>query len=86
MRNKKILVSLFLIMALAAVPGLTQNKITTPKEHFGFNPGDDYHLANYTQYAEYLKKISLESDRVAINGIGISAYLIPMYRAIITSP
>ncbi len=86
MRNKKILVSLFLIMALAAAPGFTQNKITTPKEHFGFNVGDDYHLANYTQYAEYLKKISLESDRVSIKGIGISAEGNPMYMAIITSP
>ncbi len=85
MHNKKILVSLFLIMALAAAPGLTQNKITTPKEHFGFNPGDDYHLANYTQYEEYLKKISLESDRVSIKGIGITAEGNPMYMAIITS-
>jgi len=86
MRNKKILISLFLIMALAATPGLTQNKITTPKEHFGFNPGDDYHLANNTQYEGYLKKISLESDRVSIKGIGISAEGNPMYMAIITSP
>jgi hypothetical protein len=86
MQNKKILISLFLIMALAAAPGLSQNKITTPKEHFGFNPGDDYHLANYTQYAEYLKKISLESDRVSIKGMGISAEGNPMYMAIITSP
>jgi len=86
MRNKKILVSLFLILALAAAPGLSQNKITTPKEHFGFNAGDDYHLANNTQYAEYLKKISLESDRVSIKGIGISAEGNPMYMAIITSP
>ncbi len=86
MRNKKILVSLFLILALAAAPGLSQNKITTPKEHFGFNVGDDYHLANNTQYAEYLKKISLESDRVSIKGIGISAEGNPMYMAIITSP
>ncbi len=86
MHNKKILFSLFLIMALAVAPGLTQNKITTPKEHFGFNPGDDYHLANNTQYTEYLKKISLESDRVSIKGIGISAEGNPMYMAIITSP
>lgn len=86
MSNKKILVSLFLIIVLAAAPGFTQNKITTPKEYFGFNPGDDYHLANNTQYTEYLKKISLESDRVSIKGIGISAEGNPMYMAIITSP
>jgi len=71
---------------LAAAPALSQNKITTPKEHFGFNPGDDYHLANYTQYAEYLKKISLESERISFQGIGITAEGNPMFMAVITSP
>jgi hypothetical protein len=86
MHNKKILVSLFLIITLAATLGFSQNKITTPKEYFGFNPGDDYYLANYTQYSEYLKKISLESGRISYDGIGITAEGNPMFMAIITSP
>jgi len=86
MPNKKIIVSLLLIIALTATLGLSQNKITTPKEYFGFNPGDDYHLANYTQYAEYLKKISLESNRISYDGIGMTAEGHPMFMAIITSP
>ena len=86
MQNKRIIITLFLIIAFAAAPALSQNKITTPKEHFGFNPGDDYHLANYTQYAEYLKKISLESERISYQGIGITAEGNPMFMAVITSP
>jgi hypothetical protein len=86
MSNKKILTILFLIIILAATPTLSQNTITTPKEYFGFTPGDDYYLANYTQYSEYLKKISLESNRVSYKGIGITAEGNPMYMAVITSP
>jgi hypothetical protein len=84
-KNKR-LISLFLLIALLAIPVLAQRKITTPKEHFGFNPGDDYYLANYTQFIAYLKKITLESNRVSLAGIGITAEKQPMFMAIITSP
>jgi len=86
MRKNKILISLFLLITLAASPLLAQRKITTPKEHFGFNAGDDYYLANYTQFTAYLKKIALESKRVSLAGIGITAEERPMFMAIITSP
>jgi hypothetical protein len=86
MYKNKILISLFLLIALLATPVLAQRKITAPKEHFGFAPGDDYCLANYTQFMAYLKKISLESKRVSLAGIGITAERQPMYMAIITSP
>jgi hypothetical protein len=36
--------------------GATARKITTPKEELGFNIGDDYQLANYTQLTAYWKK------------------------------
>ena len=32
-------------------------KLTTPKEQFGHDIGDDYFLVNYTQYVEYLRKL-----------------------------
>jgi hypothetical protein len=86
MLNKRIIIAFFLIIALAVAPALSQNKVTTPKEHFGFTPGDDYHLANYAQYAEYLKELSLESKRISYQGIGISAEGNPMFMAVITSP
>ena len=48
-------------------------KITTPKEFFGFNIGDDWHLANYDQFQEYWKKIDAESDRMVVQEIGKTA-------------
>ena len=86
MRKNRNLISLFLLIALLATPVLAQRKITTPKKHFGFTPGDDYYLANYTQFMAYLKKLSLESKRLSLAGIGITAEEQPMYMAIITSP
>src|SRR5688572_25315193 len=41
-------------------------KITSPKEHFGFAIGDDYHLATYTQTEAYFKKVAAESNRVRL--------------------
>lgn len=86
MGKNKCLLLLFLLIAILVIPVLAQRKITTPKDHFGFNPGDDYYLANYTQFIAYLKKIALESQRVSLAGIGISAEKQPMFMAIITSP
>lgn len=44
----------------------------SPKEHFGFTIGDDYQLANFTQTADYFKKLSEQSDRVKLTGIGMT--------------
>ena len=46
--------------------------IPTPKEHFGFDIGDDYKLANFTQTEAYLKKIAAASDRVKLEDIGLT--------------
>lgn len=45
-------------------------QITSPKEHFGFNIGDDYHLANFTQTEAYFKKLAQQSDRIQYQVIG----------------
>src|SRR2546421_11769697 len=63
-----------------------QTRITTPKEQFGFNIGDDYVLANYSQYVDYLKKLDRESDRITVEETGTSSEGRPIYLAIITSP
>jgi hypothetical protein len=57
-----------------------------PKEQFGFNIGDDYSLANYVQYVEYLKKLDRESDRLTVQEMGKSSEGRTMYLAVITSP
>ena len=84
MSKKKILISLLVVML--ALPLLAQKKITSPREQFGFNLGDDYQLANYAQLEAYWKKLALESRRLSLQGIGITAERRPMYMAVITSP
>src|SRR3954469_19004414 len=61
-------------------------KITSPKEQFGHDVGDDYFLVNYTQYVEYLKKIDGQSDRMTVVEIGKTEEGRPELTAIITSP
>jgi hypothetical protein len=70
-----------LLLALQA-----QTTVTTPKQQFGFNIGDDYSLANYTQYVDYLKKLDRESDRLTVQRDRQVFRGRAMYLAIVTSP
>ena len=76
----------WLTIAAASVALNAQPRITSPKEYFGFNVGDDYQLANYTQLAEYWKKLDAESDRLTVQEIGKTAEGRPQLMAIVTSP
>ena len=66
--NKRVLriASLLLTINLSAVIAFSQTKITSPKEQVGFNFGDDYQLANYTQLVDYWKKLAQQSDRMKL--------------------
>src|SRR5438093_3826567 len=61
-------------------------QVTSTKEQFGHDIGDDYYLANYTQYVEYLKKLDQQSDRMTVVEIGKTEEGRPELTAIITSP
>src|SRR5262245_6328822 len=61
-------------------------RITTPKEEWGQNVGDDYFLANYQQLIAYWRKLEKESPRIKIEEIGPTAMKKPQLMAIITSP
>jgi hypothetical protein len=74
------------IVLLAASLGLAQGRVTTPKEQFGFNLGDDYQLANYKQLTEYWKKLDQQSDRLTVVDIGKSAEGRTILMAIVTAP
>src|SRR5277367_4575207 len=62
------------------------SKITTPKEHLGFNLGDDYCLANYKQLQSYWAKLEKESDRLKVVRIGTTAEGRPQLMGVVTSP
>ena len=75
-----------LILAGTAAPMAAQGRITSPKDFFGFNIGDDYNLATYTQFMAYWRKIDAESPRMVVQEIGKTAEGRPQLMAIITSP
>lgn len=59
--------------------------VPSPKAHFGFNIGDDYQLANYTQTEAYFKKLA-SSDRVKLVDIGLTEEGRSQYMLIVSSP
>ena len=73
-------------LALSAPAARAQARVTSPKEQFGFNIGDDYKLANYTQFEQYWRKLARESNRMKLVEIGKSAEGRPQLMAIISSP
>lgn len=79
-------VQLLAAIALSATSLWAQGHITTPKEFFGFNIGDDYKLATYTQFQGYWHKIDQESDRMVVQEMGKTAEGRPQLMAIITAP
>jgi hypothetical protein len=62
------------------------DRVTTPKQHFGFDIGQDYQLANYQQLLAYYDKLAMETKRIRIEEIGKSEEGRPMKMAIISSP
>ncbi|MCC6242642.1 MAG: peptidase [Gemmatimonadaceae bacterium] len=77
-----------LVLAAVVLPASLhgQSRITTPKEAFGANFGDDYFLANFTQISAYWRTLASQSDRIKIVEIGKTAEGRPHLMAIVTSP
>src|SRR5690348_10133966 len=78
-----ILAAAFSAWTLCAQPA---SKVTAPKDALGFNIGDDYQVANYTQLEAYWKKLANESDRMKLVDIGPTEEGRRQYMAVITSP
>ncbi len=69
-----------------AVLALRAQQVPTPKSHFGFSIGDNYHLANYSQTEAYFKKLAASSERVKLFDIGKTEEGRTQYMLIISSP
>ncbi len=86
-RRRAVAVALTMIAVVAAVPSAQQAlNVSTPKQFFGFNIGDDYQLATYTQLTAFWQKLDKESDRMRVVEIGKTAEGRPQLMSIITSP
>lgn len=78
---------LSLLVALCLVAGSTvAQSIPSPKEHFGFNIGDDYHLTTYTQTEAYFKKVTAVSDRTKLVSMGKTEEGRDQWMVIVSSP
>jgi len=66
--------------------GQASHKLTAPKEALGFEIGDDYRLATYTQLEAWWRKLATESDRMKLVEIGKTEEGRPQLMCIITSP
>lgn len=60
--------------------------LTSPKQEWGHDVGDDYFLADYTQLETYWHKLEKESNRIHVQEIGKTAENRPQLMAIITAP
>lgn len=60
--------------------------IPTPRDHFGFEIGDDYKLVTYTAMEAYFKKLAELSDRVKYVEVGPTEEGRQMPMMIVTSP
>ncbi len=74
------------VMYAALLPAQGAPKITPPKEALGFNIGDDYQMASYTQLEKYWKQLDAESDRMTLVDVGPTAEGRHQYMAVISSP
>jgi hypothetical protein len=77
------------VCALASAGTLSAQappKVTTPKEAFGFNVGDDFQMVSYTQAEAYWKKLATESDRMKLVSIGKTAEGRDQWMSIISAP
>src|SRR3954468_19734598 len=75
-----------LALLLAAASVASAQTITTPKQEFGHNFGDDYFLANYKQISGYWQKLAKESNRMRLVDMGKTAEGRTQYMAIVSSP
>ena len=65
------------LSVLAAVP--------TPRDHFGYVPGTDFKLANYSEIIAYFHKLASASDRIKLVEYGKTSLGRPSYVAFISS-
>lgn len=77
---------LLLLIILAGNSSSFAQSVPSPKDHFGFEIGDDYQLANFTQTEAYFKKLADASDRVELTSIGLTEEGRNQYMLIISSP
>ncbi len=69
-----------------SVSGLAQGNVTSPEQAFGFAPGTDRKLADWTQLVSYFKTLGSQSDRVRYEEIGKTTEGRPFITVTLSAP
>ena len=93
MKSEALMLRITALVCLLVTSGFAAPKtapkptvIPTPASVFGFEPGADYHLADYEQMTSYFQKLAAAApQRVKLETIGKSGYGRDMFVAIISS-
>jgi hypothetical protein len=71
-------------VALLAAPLAAQQRVPTPREHFGFDIGEHRRLADWGQLTAYYEALARTSPRVSIDTLGRSTRGLPFVMMTIT--
>lgn len=82
----KRLYTLLICLGWLSLSLVQAQQVPAPKDHFGFEIGEDYKLFDYTSFESYLKKVAEASDRAKLFEIGPTEEGRQMPMLIITSP
>jgi hypothetical protein len=75
------------LLLLFVLPGfIAAQQLPAETAYFGFNIGDNYKLATYTQTEKYFKAVAAASDRVRLVDIGRTEEGRTQYMMVISSP
>jgi hypothetical protein len=70
MTMKRLIACVVAVLLTATAFAAPAKHITSPAEAFGFEPGTDRKLADWTQLVAYFQKLGTESDRVHFEELG----------------
>lgn len=74
-----------ILFGFSSIHILASSTLVSPEKYFGFKPGTDRMLFDYTQLIDYMKKLDQASPRIKIMRIGTSPLGKAMYLACIST-
>ena len=77
---------LLLLWTSSTTAVLAQKHITSPQEAFGFKPGTDRKLADWSELTTYFKSLARQSDRIRYNEVGKTTEGRPFITITISAP
>lgn len=78
--------ALLLALSLPFATAVAQPAITSPEQAFGFKPGTDRKLADWTQLTAYFKTLGTQSDRIHYEEVGKTTEGRPFITVTISAP